>query len=119
MTAFSGASATGALDAVRRLEMALGERTGAPDASAAGLGAARQQAERMLAEARTAGSDAGRRRRAELLAEAETHASAIRAAGRADAKELHERVSARRAELIGELIGMLLPDEAPGTCSSR
>ena len=119
MTAPNGASATGALDAVRRLELVLGERTVARDASAVGLDAARAEAERLLADAQEAGSEAGRRRRAELLAEAETEASAIRAAGRADAEELRERVSAERAELIADLIVLLLPEEAPSACSSR
>ena len=112
MTAHAAAPASGALDAVRRLELALGDGTGTGDASAARLDAARAEAERLLADARSAGSDAGRRRRAELLAEAETDASAIRAAGRVDAEALRERVSARRAELIAELTGVLLPEEA-------
>jgi hypothetical protein len=119
MTARSEASATGALAAVRRLEIALGERTGAVDAAATGLDEARADAERLLAQARTAGSAAGLRLRAELFAEAETDASATRAAGRADAEALRQRVSARRVELIAELTGLLLPEEAPSACSSR
>jgi hypothetical protein len=115
----NGASAPTALDAVRRLETALGDRTDTRDAADAGLAAARAEAERLLAGARAAGSDAGRRRRAEILAQAETDASALRAGGQADAEELRERVSVQRDELVAELIALLLPEEGQGACSSR
>ena len=117
MTARNGASTPGALDAVRRLETALGDRPGASDAAKAGLDAARAEAERLLAGARTAGAESGRRRRAELLAEAEAEARALRAGGQADAEELRERVSTQRDELVAELTALLLPEEGP--CSSR
>jgi hypothetical protein len=112
MTARYGASAPGALDAVRRLETALGERTGANDAAGAGLDAARAEAEQVLADARNAGLEAGRRRRAKMLAEAETDARALRAEGQADAEELHKQASARRDQLVAELTALLLPEEA-------
>jgi vacuolar-type H+-ATPase subunit H len=100
-----------ALDAVRRLESALEERTGGEEAEAA-LDAARDEAKRLLADAHAAGYDEGRRRRAVLLAAADAEATSIRAAGEAEADELLRRVAAERNELVAEFTAAVLPREA-------
>ena len=100
-----------ALGAVRRLESALEERTGGDTAETA-LDAAREEAERLLADARAAGDDEGRRRRAALLAAADAEATSIRAAGEAEADELLRRVAAERDELVAEFTAAVLPREA-------
>lgn len=112
MTAPNGSPLRGALEAVRRLEGALeaGEhaRVEAEDA----LEAAREEAERLLADARIAGTVAGRRRRAEVLEASEAEATAIRLAGDADAEDLRRRVAAGRRELVGELAAIVLARDA-------
>jgi cell division septum initiation protein DivIVA len=100
----------GGLDAVRRLEHALDDRDDAHDRAVAAVGAARAEAERLLAAARAAGVDAGRRRRAALLAEAEREAETIRAAARSDAARLLQRSAEMRDELVAEFTALLLPD---------
>ena len=110
MTAPDGSSPRDALGAVRRLESALEERAGG-DTEAA-LDAAREEAERLLADARAAGDDEGCRRRAAVLAAADAEAMAIRAAGEAAADELLRRVAAERDELVAEFTAAVLPQEA-------
>jgi hypothetical protein len=100
-----------ALDAVRRLESELEERSGGDTAEAA-LDAAREEAERLLAAARAAGDDEGRRRRAALFAAADAEATSIRAAGEAEADALLRRVAVERHELIAEFTAAVLPREA-------
>lgn len=100
-----------ALDAVRRLESELEERTGGDTAEAA-LDAAREEAERLLAAARAAGDDEGRRRRAALLATADAEATSIRAGGEAEVDELLRRVATERDELVAEFTAEVLPREA-------
>jgi hypothetical protein len=111
MTAPNGSSPHDALGAVRRLERTLEERTG-NDAGEAALDAAREEAERLLADARAAGDDEGGRRRAALLAAADAEAMSIRVAGQAEADELLRRVAAERDELVAEFIAAVLPGEA-------
>jgi hypothetical protein len=74
MTAPNGSSPHDALSAVRRLERALEERIG-NDAAESALNGAREEAQRLLADARAAGDDEGRRRRAALLAAADAEAT--------------------------------------------
>ena len=111
MTASNGSSPHDALGAVRRLERALEARTG-NDGPESALGAAREEAERLLADARAAGDAEGRRRRAALLAAADAEATSIRAAGEAEAGELLRRVDADRDELVAEFTAAVLPPEA-------
>jgi vacuolar-type H+-ATPase subunit H len=112
MTAPDGSPPHDALGAVRRLESALEERTGA-DTTEAALDAAREEADRLLADARAAGDDEGRGRRAALLAAADAEATSIRAAGEAEADELLRRVAAERDdELVAEFTAAVLPREA-------
>jgi vacuolar-type H+-ATPase subunit H len=111
MTARDGSPPHDALGAVRRLESALEERTGG-DTSEAALDAAREEAERLLADARAAGDGEGRRRRAALLTAADVEATSIRAAGEAEADELLRRVAAERDELVAEFTAAVLPREA-------
>jgi vacuolar-type H+-ATPase subunit H len=111
MTAPNGSSPHDALGAVRRLERALEERTGG-DAAEAALDAAREEAERILADARVGGDAEGRRRRVALLAAADAEATSIRAAGEAEADELLSRVAAERDELVAEFTAAVLPQEA-------
>jgi F0F1-type ATP synthase membrane subunit b/b' len=119
MTAPNATPPVDALDAVQQLESALAERTDARGVAEAGIDAARAEAEQLLGDARRTGSDAGRRRRVEILVEAEVEARAIRADAEAEVQELRERVSARHDELIAELTGLVLPEEAASACSSR
>jgi vacuolar-type H+-ATPase subunit H len=112
MTAQNGSSRPGALEAVRRLEGALEAGDQARVEAQDALDAAREEAERLLADARAVGSVAGRRRRAEVLEASEVEAMAIRAAGEADAEELQRRVSAERHELVAELAAIVLGQEA-------
>jgi len=111
MTALDGSPPHDALGAVRRLESALEERTGGDIAEAA-LDAAREEAERLLADARAAGDDEGRRRRAAVLAAAEAGATSIRAAGEAEADALLRRVAAERDELVAQFTAAVLPRRA-------
>jgi hypothetical protein len=111
MTAPNGSLPHDALGAVRRLERVLEERTGSAAAEAA-LDAAREEAERLLADARAGGDVEGRRRRAALLAAADAEATSIRAAGEAEADELLRRVAAERDELVAEFTAAVLPREA-------
>ena len=117
MTAPNGSPLGGALEAVRRLEGALEAGNQARAEAEAALDAAREEAERLLADARAVGSVAGRRRRAEVLEASEAEAMAIRAAAEADAEELHGRVSAERHELVAELASIVLGREASGAPS--
>jgi vacuolar-type H+-ATPase subunit H len=112
MTVPSGSSPQGALDAVRRLESALEAGDHARVADEDALDAAREEAERLLADARADGDGEGRRRRAELLKAAETEAMAIRVAGEAEARELLRSVSAERDELVAEFTAIVLGQEA-------
>jgi hypothetical protein len=112
MTAPSGSSLRGALEAVRRLEGALEAGNHARVEADDALVAAREEADRLLADARAAGNVAGRRRRDEILHASEAEAMAIHAAGDADAKELLRRVSAERDELVAELAAIVLAQEA-------
>ena len=111
MTASNGSSPLDALGAVRRLERALEERTG-NDAAEAALDTAREEAQRLLADARARGDDEGRRRRAALLAAADAEATSIRAAGEAEAGDLLRRVAVERDELVAEFNAAVLPQEA-------
>jgi vacuolar-type H+-ATPase subunit H len=97
-----------ALDAVLRLEGALDAGDRARVEAENALDAAREEAERLLADARVAGTVAGRRRRAEVLEASETEATAIRSAGDADAEQLRRRVAAGRIELVAELAAIVL-----------
>jgi vacuolar-type H+-ATPase subunit H len=112
MTAPNGSPLGGALEAVRRLEGALeaGEhaRVEAEDA----LDVAREEAARLLADARADGHATGRRLSTEILEAAQVEAAAIRAAGAADAEELRRRVSAARDALVAELVAIVLAQEA-------
>jgi vacuolar-type H+-ATPase subunit H len=101
-----------ALRAVERLESALADDDDVRDAARATLDAARAEAQRLIADARTRGTDEGRRRRAALLAEAEAEATEIRAAGEAEARELLRRVAVERDDLVAELTAELLVPEA-------
>jgi vacuolar-type H+-ATPase subunit H len=112
MTASNGSSLRGALEAVRRLEGALEAGNLARAEADDALDTAREEAERLLADARAAGDVAGRRRRAEILEASEAETLAIRAAGQAKAKDLLRRVSAERDELVAELVAIVLAQEA-------
>lgn len=101
-----------ALEAVRRLESELEERTGGGDTAEAALDAAREEAERLLADARAVGDGEGRRRRAAVLAAADAEATSIRAAGEAEADALLRRVAAERDKLVAEFTAAVLPREA-------
>lgn len=111
MTAVNDTAAHGGLDAVFELERALEDRDDARGAADAAVDNAREEAERLLAEARASGTETGRRRHAALIADAEADAEAIRVAGEAAAQELLERVSSERDELIARLTTLLLPLE--------
>lgn len=108
----AGVGGAGTLEAVRRLEQALEERTGAKELAAARLTEARGEADGILAAARAAGTEEGRRRVAVLMAEATAEAETIRAVGRADAEELRERVLADRDELVAEFAAIVTATEA-------
>jgi cell division septum initiation protein DivIVA len=112
MTASSQSSPRGALEAVRELEAALEEQHDSHAVAGTAVDDARAEAERLLVAARRAGTDAGRRRRAAVLSEAEAEATAIRAAGEAEAAELLGHVSAGRDGLVAELTALLLQPEA-------
>jgi hypothetical protein len=108
MTAPDGSLPGRALDAVRRLEGALEAGEHARVAAEDALHAAREEAERLLADARVVGTVAGRRRRAEVLEASEEEATAIRSAGDAEADELRRRVAAERHELVAEFAAIVL-----------
>jgi hypothetical protein len=108
MRSHNGSSPHDALGAVRRLERALEKRPG-NNAAEAALDAAREEAQRLLADARAAGDDEGRRRRAAVLAAAEAEVTSIRAAGETEAEDLLRRVAAERDELVAEFTAVVLP----------
>jgi len=119
MTAQNAAPPADALEAVQELEETLARRADARDDAEAGIGTARAEVERVLAEARRVGAAAGRRRRADIVAEADADARAIRADGEADVQALRERVAVQRDDLIAELTALVLPEEGAAACSSR
>ena len=101
----------GALDAVSRIETALTERDAARDATDSVLDAARAEAERLVAAARTAGMRAGEDRRVAILTRARADAQAIRSGGDAEARRLHSRMAVARDVLAAELTPLLLVEE--------
>ena len=113
MTAPNGSSSPrGALEAVRRLEGALQAGDKARVEAEDAVHAAREEAARLLDDARAVGNVEGRRRRGEILEAAQAEATAIRAAGAADAEELQRRVSAERHLLLAELTAIVLAQGA-------
>jgi hypothetical protein len=101
----------GALDAVKRIESALGERDAARLALDTDLDAAHAQAERLLAEAHVAGGRAAQERRVALLARADADAEVIRSAGVAEARQIARSVSAQRNIVAAEFTAFLLVEE--------
>lgn len=105
-----GEAANGtALDSVRRLEERLQDRRAAEDDARARVAAAREEAERIIEEARReAERDAEQHRRAEL-ARAAAEAERIIEEAAAEAGRLRELAGDDRPAAAAEVVAMILP----------
>jgi len=111
MTKPHGLPYAGALDAVKRIERALGERDAARQASDSDLDAAHAEAERLLFEARIAGLRAAEERRVALLARAAADVEVIRSVADGEARQIARQVSAQRDVVAAEFTALLLVEE--------
>ena len=111
MTSSHGLPYAGALDAVKRIESALGERDAARQASDSALDAAHKEAERLLSEPHVAGRRAAEERRVALLARARADAEMIRSGGDAEARQIARQVSAQRDVVAADFTALLLVEE--------
>src|SRR5689334_4678158 len=111
MTNPHGLPYAGALDAVKRIESALGERDATRLALDSNLDEAHVEAERLLSESHIAGVRAAEARRVALLARADADAEAIRSGGVAEARQTARSVSAQRNVLAAEFTAFLLVEE--------
>jgi hypothetical protein len=101
----------GALDAVKRIESALGERDVARQALDSGIDAAHVEAERLLSEAHNTGVRAAETQRVALLARANADAEVIRSDGVAEAQQIARQVSTQRDLVAAEFAALLLVEE--------
>lgn len=103
--------ADNALETLQGFESALEERDDSREVAEDLLTAARAEAEGILTAARIAGERNGQRRRAAMLSDARAEATAIEAAGQADADAIAKWTSAHRQQLIVELSALVLGEE--------
>lgn len=100
---------TTALDSVRRLEERLNDRRSAQEAAEARVTAARNEAERMVREAREkAETDAAEHRRASLV-RADEEAERVLHAAKNKAGRLRALAADDRPAAAREVVGMVLP----------
>lgn len=101
---------TDALEAIQRLEARVAAEHDKRQATETRLAQAKDEAERLLAAARSNGTEAGAQRRAEILADGAADAESIRAHAETSVQRLRERVLGERERLVTELIEQLLPE---------
>lgn len=111
----NGRDSGGALDSVRQLERTLADRQESEKTAEKRLDAARQEAERIVAEAQREGEEAAVERRRQVLADADGRAERILQEARAEAEELRARAARDRASAAGAVVGWVLPDGETGS----